>query len=77
MLVNYIRGLPKAEGEGWTKWVKGMKTYKLPVIKYISPGDIMYSMVTLVTLYCIWEVAKRVNLKRSHHKRNKFYNYVQ
>ena len=30
------------------KWVKGVKRYKLPVIEYISPGDVMCSVVTLV-----------------------------
>ena len=23
---------------GWAKWVKGIKRYKLPVIKYVSHG---------------------------------------
>jgi len=40
--------LPKAEGGEWMKWVKRVKRYKLEVIKYISPGDVMYSMVTIV-----------------------------
>ena len=32
------------------KWVKGVKSYyKLPVIKKISPGDVMYSIVNIVT----------------------------
>ena len=33
---------------GGTKWVKEVKRYKLPVIKLISHGYIMYSVVTIV-----------------------------
>ena len=32
----------------WAKWVKGVKTYKLPVINYVSYGVVIYSMVTIV-----------------------------
>ena len=38
-------------GMGWGggfEWVKGVKMYKLPFIKYISHGDVMYSMATTV-----------------------------
>ena len=35
-------------GRRWAKWVKGVKRYKLPVIKQVSPGDVMYSMATIV-----------------------------
>lgn len=38
------------------KWVKGVKTYKLSVIRKISFGDVMYSMMTiLIILYCVFE----------------------
>ena len=30
------------------KGVNGVKRYKLPVIRYISPGDVMCSRATLV-----------------------------
>ena len=30
------------------KWGKVVKRYKLPVRKYISPGDVMDSTVTIV-----------------------------
>ena len=33
-------------GEGWVEWVKGVKRYTLPVIKY--SGDVIYSMITIV-----------------------------
>ena len=41
--------LPEAGSMGWEKWVMGIKRSKLPVIKEVSHGDIMYSMVTIVT----------------------------
>ena len=34
--------------EDWTKYVKGVKKYKLPVIKYISQGGVTYNMVPIV-----------------------------
>ena len=40
------RGLPEA-GE-WAKWMKVFKRYKLSVIRELSHGDLMYSMVTIV-----------------------------
>ena len=39
----------------WSKWVKGVKRQKLPIIKYIKLGAIMYSMVTIVNTVCIFE----------------------
>ena len=38
------------------KWVKGVERYKLQIIKKVSPGDVMYSMVTIVnnTVLYIW-----------------------
>ena len=45
-------------------------------MKYISHGDVMYSMVTIVnnTVLHIWKFSKRVDLKSPHHK-EKIYNY--
>ena len=31
------------------KWVKVVTRYKLPVIKYVSLGNVMYSIVTIVS----------------------------
>ena len=40
--------VPRAERRlGWVKWVEGVKRYKI-CIKYISHGDVMYSMMTIV-----------------------------
>ena len=39
------RGL---EIESREKWMKVVKRYKLPVIRKIRSGDIMYSMLTIV-----------------------------
>ena len=47
-----------------------VKGYKLPVTRWVSSGDLMYSMVTTVNnTDCIiyLKVAKRVDLKCSHH----------
>ena len=30
----------------WAKWLKSVKAYKHPVIKCMSLGDVMYSMLT-------------------------------
>ena len=30
-----------AKGQGWTKWVKGVKRYILPVIKNIKHRDVI------------------------------------
>ena len=35
-------------GEECAKWVKEVKRYKHPVIREISPGDTMYSILTIV-----------------------------
>ena len=51
-----------------------VKGYRLPVKRWISPGDLMYRKATIIHntdwQYCITinlKVAKRVNLKYSHH----------
>ena len=52
-------------GGGWVKWMKVVIRYKLPVIKQISPGDVIYSMVTIINYTVIYlKVIKRVNLKK-------------
>ena len=43
------------------KWAKGVRTYKLPVIKHIGHGVVTYSI-------CL-KVDERVDLKNSHRKK--------
>ena len=41
--------MPEPGGwEGGRNGVKGVKRYRLPVIKEVSPGDVIYSMLTMV-----------------------------
>ena len=41
--------LPEMEGGQWVKWMKSVKMYKFPVLKYVNLRDIiMYSMVMMV-----------------------------
>ena len=49
---------------GWAKWVKGVKRYKLSVIKYIVMG-VTYSMVTIVdnTVLHIWKLLRDLKKK--------------
>ena len=35
-------------GGGWAKWEKVVERYKFPVIRQVSSGNVMYSMVTKV-----------------------------
>ena len=35
-------------GEGWWGWTKGVKKYKLPIIREISSWAVMYSTMTVV-----------------------------
>ena len=52
-----------------SEMVKKVKRYRLPVIKYISYGDVMYSMVTLINIVLHIRKLLRVYLKWSHLKR--------
>ena len=56
--------------ENGERLVKGQK---LPVIRQIRFGDLISSKVTTVNNICIicLEVAKRVDLKCSHHRKKK------
>ena len=49
-VIHTKKRLVGARGEGVGGWQmgKGNQKYKLRVIKYISNGDIIYSMVTIV-----------------------------
>ena len=54
------------KGVGAAKEMKGVKRYKLPVIRQISHGDIRYIRMTLILLYYL-KVAMRINPSSSHH----------
>ena len=52
--------------------VEGVKRYKVPVMRQISSGDVMYSMVTVVNNTLVYlKVAKGIDLKSSHPKGKK------
>ena len=36
---------------GWEKWMKVIKRDKMPVIRLISSGGLMYSLVTVVNIF--------------------------
>lgn len=40
--------LPQAGSERWRNWIKVVRRYKLPIIRQISSGNIMYSMITIL-----------------------------
>ena len=40
--------LEAEDGGVWVKWVKEVNRYKCPVRKQLSPGAVMYSMMTIV-----------------------------
>ena len=62
-------GLQSGGVGGLVKRVKGVTISGCK----ICFGDIVYNMVTIVKmLYCTLKVAKRVNLKSSHHKKKIF-----
>ena len=44
-------------GRGWAKWLKVLIGDKTEVIRWISSGDVMHSMVTVVnnTVLYIWK----------------------
>ena len=45
---------------GWAKWVKVVKGDKIAVIRWISSGDVMHSMVTVdnITVLYIWKLLR-------------------
>lgn len=45
-------------------WMKVVKRYKFPVIRYVSTGNVINNMVTM---YEIFE-SNRINPESSHHK---------
>ena len=48
--------------------MKVIKEHKLPVIRYISSVDVMYSVVIIVNnIVQYMKIAKVVNFKSSHH----------
>ena len=71
----YILQFSKLQQKGWewAKWVKGIERYKLPLVKQFSHRDVMYSILTIVNAIIVYlKVAKRVELKSSHHKKKTF-----
>ena len=50
-----IAGCQRLGGGRWAKKVNVVKRYELPLIRCISPGVVMYRMVTIVnnTVLCI------------------------
>lgn len=61
--------------EGWAKWVKAVKRYKLPIIKQISSGDVMYSTVTVV-INIVIKVPESKSKSSQHKKKKEFCNFV-
>lgn len=55
--------LVAARGGGWGKWVNVAKKYKLPIIKYISPGDAIYYRYPIVNNIVYLKVYERIYLK--------------
>ena len=47
-----------ASGSKWAKLVKGVKRYKFPVIKWINPEGVMYSMLATVKNIVYLKVAR-------------------
>ena len=56
---------------------KGDQKYKLPVIRYISAGDIIYNMINIINIAvkCIWKLL-RVNPISSTHNKKIFFLYL-
>lgn len=44
-----------------------IKKYKLPVTRYVSSGDVMYSVKTMVNNIIYLKVSEKVDIKSSHH----------
>ena len=53
------------------KMGEGINRYKVPVMKPVSHGDVMYGLATIANNYYIayLKVAWRVDLENSHHKK--------
>lgn len=50
--------------------IKAIKRFKIPIIREISTGDVMYNMATVNTaVWYIWKITKTVDSKSSQHKR--------
>jgi len=58
-------------------WVKRVKRLKFPLIKYINQEDAICSMATMATVCTAYlKVAKRVDLRSSHHKKKSLTMYA-
>ena len=64
--------------KAWVKHMKRIKRCKLPVIKQISPGNVIYNMVTALN-NTILHISKLLRKKflEGLITRKKNYNYVQ
>ena len=53
------------------KMGEGINRYKVPVMKRVSHGDVMYSLAPIANNYYVayLKVAWRVDLENSHHKK--------
>lgn len=60
----------RSGSEGGMKWVKKVKK-----VHFLSHGDIIYGMVTILSNTLQFKVANGVNLKTAHHKKKICYNY--
>ena len=65
------------DGRWGVGWVKRVKRLKLPLIKYTDPEDAICSMTTMATICTAYlKVAKRVELRSSHHKKKNLTMYA-
>ena len=53
-------------GWGGGNWEILVKRYKLPVIRWICSGDLIFIRVTTFNNIIYFKVAKKINLKCSH-----------
>lgn len=60
---------------GGRDWTKVIKTYKLPVIRYISTRDLMHSTINIMNTATCYKVVKRVSPKIPGHKEKNFFFY--
>ena len=60
----------------WTQWMKVVKSYKFPVIRWINSRGVMYSMMSIInnSVPFIWKLL-RVDLKNPQHNNKKNFCY--
>ena len=67
-LIDTEARLVAAWGVVWRVGAKGVKRYKIPVIRQINPGDTVYSTVTKVNNTAL-HILKLLRVKSSHYKK--------